>query len=95
MWFNFYCFRCIKEVNKQRKAEKLIRILYHTDAAQGIGKMQVDVDELNVDYLTIVGHKVVFNMCCKPFINYDAHCVNSLISHADCIRNIIIKKLPW
>ncbi|XP_023727575.1 selenocysteine lyase isoform X2 [Cryptotermes secundus] len=49
--------RCIKEVNKQRKAENLIRILYHTDAAQGVGKIQVDVQELNVDYLTVVGHK--------------------------------------
>lgn len=30
----------------------------HTDAAQAIGKIPVDVDDLNVDYLTIVGHKV-------------------------------------
>jgi cysteine sulfinate desulfinase/cysteine desulfurase-like protein len=30
----------------------------HTDAAQAIGKIQVDVEELGVDYLTIVGHKV-------------------------------------
>jgi len=32
-------------------------ILLHTDAAQAIGKIGVDVDELQVDYLTIVGHK--------------------------------------
>jgi selenocysteine lyase len=57
-----YYFRCLKEVNKQRKAEKLIRILYHTDAAQGMGKIRVDADELTVDYLTIVGHKVVVEM---------------------------------
>lgn len=30
----------------------------HTDAAQMIGKGQVDVQDLGVDYLTIVGHKV-------------------------------------
>jgi cysteine sulfinate desulfinase/cysteine desulfurase-like protein len=30
----------------------------HTDAAQAIGKIDVDIDELQVDYLTIVGHKV-------------------------------------
>lgn len=30
----------------------------HTDAAQMIGKGRVDVQELGVDYLTIVGHKV-------------------------------------
>jgi len=29
----------------------------HTDAAQAIGKIDVDVDKLGVDYLTIVGHK--------------------------------------
>lgn len=29
----------------------------HTDAAQAIGKIEVDVQSLNVDYLTIVGHK--------------------------------------
>ncbi|XP_045162388.2 selenocysteine lyase-like isoform X2 [Mercenaria mercenaria] len=33
------------------------RILVHTDAAQAIGKIPVDVDELAVDYLTVVGHK--------------------------------------
>lgn len=32
-------------------------ILLHTDGAQAIGKIGVDVDELQVDYLTIVGHK--------------------------------------
>ena len=33
------------------------QIYYHTDAAQSIGKIPVDVTELGVDYLTIVGHK--------------------------------------
>ena len=33
------------------------RIYIHTDAAQAIGKIKVDVNELDVDYLTIVGHK--------------------------------------
>jgi len=32
-------------------------LFVHTDAAQAIGKIKVDVDELQVDYLTIVGHK--------------------------------------
>ena len=33
-------------------------ILFHTDAAQAIGKIPVNVDALGVDYLTLVGHKV-------------------------------------
>jgi cysteine desulfurase len=34
------------------------RILLHTDAAQAVGKIPVDVNALNVDLLTLVGHKM-------------------------------------
>ncbi|XP_057241910.1 selenocysteine lyase isoform X2 [Malurus melanocephalus] len=47
----------IRALNQRRTAEGLPRILVHTDAAQMIGKGRVDVRELGVDYLTIVGHK--------------------------------------
>merc|ERR1712179_894396 len=43
----------IRRLQKDRK----FKILFHTDAAQAIGKIKVDVAELGVDYLTIVGHK--------------------------------------
>lgn len=33
------------------------RVLLHTDAAQSLGKLAVDVEVLGVDMLTIVGHK--------------------------------------
>ena len=33
-------------------------LFLHTDAAQAIGKIKVDVANLQVDYLSIVGHKV-------------------------------------
>lgn len=39
----------------RRKSDHQIYI--HTDAAQAIGKIDVNVHELGVDYLTIVGHK--------------------------------------
>ncbi|XP_012716724.2 selenocysteine lyase [Fundulus heteroclitus] len=44
----------VKSLNKQHER---LRILLHTDAAQALGKIPVDVQELGVDYLTIVGHK--------------------------------------
>ncbi|NXK24390.1 SCLY lyase, partial [Arenaria interpres] len=47
----------VRALNQRREAEGLARILVHTDAAQMIGKGRVDVQELGVDYLTIVGHK--------------------------------------
>ncbi|XP_010118340.1 PREDICTED: selenocysteine lyase, partial [Chlamydotis macqueenii] len=47
----------IHALNQRRAADGLPRILVHTDAAQMIGKGRVDVQELGVDYLTIVGHK--------------------------------------
>ncbi|NXK91628.1 SCLY lyase, partial [Formicarius rufipectus] len=49
--------RHIQALNQRRAAEGLPRILLHTDAAQMVGKGCVDVQELGVDYLTIVGHK--------------------------------------
>ncbi|MHA6524452.1 cysteine desulfurase family protein [Tessaracoccus sp. G1721] len=33
-------------------------VLVHSDAAQSIGKVRVDVEELGVDLLTVVGHKM-------------------------------------
>ncbi|MBN2806611.1 MAG: cysteine desulfurase, partial [Prolixibacteraceae bacterium] len=34
------------------------QILFHTDAAQSLGKIKVDVQQLGVDLLTIAGHKI-------------------------------------
>ena len=42
----------IGEIAKER------RILLHTDAAQSCGKIEVNVNRLNVDLLTLAGHKL-------------------------------------
>ncbi|XP_050019014.1 selenocysteine lyase [Alexandromys fortis] len=49
--------RRIKALNQSRVASGLPRVLVHTDAAQALGKRRVDVEDLGVDFLTIVGHK--------------------------------------
>jgi cysteine sulfinate desulfinase/cysteine desulfurase-like protein len=33
-------------------------VLFHTDAAQSVAKVRVDVREMGVDYLTVAGHKL-------------------------------------
>ncbi|WP_088105310.1 cysteine desulfurase family protein [Halalkalibacter urbisdiaboli] len=45
----------IKEIGKLAKKHN---ILFHTDAAQSVGKVPIDVEELQVDFLSIAGHKL-------------------------------------
>lgn len=47
----------LKDVNQQRKKDSLPEVLFHTDAAQALGKVAVNVEDLKVDYLSIAGHK--------------------------------------
>ncbi|XP_006893573.1 PREDICTED: selenocysteine lyase [Elephantulus edwardii] len=49
--------RRIRALNSGRVASGLPAVLVHTDAAQALGKRRVDVQDLGVDFLTIVGHK--------------------------------------
>ncbi|XP_036925077.1 selenocysteine lyase isoform X1 [Sturnira hondurensis] len=49
--------RRVKALNRERAASGRPVILLHTDAAQALGKRRVDVEDLGVDLLTIVGHK--------------------------------------
>ncbi len=45
----------IEEIGAIAKENKVI---FHTDAAQSVGKLEVDVEKLGVDMLTIAGHKL-------------------------------------
>ena len=33
-------------------------VLFHTDAAQGVGKIPIDVNRMNIDLMSISGHKI-------------------------------------
>lgn len=47
----------IQPIAELSKIAKQKNILFHSDAAQSIGKEDVTVDKLNVDMMTIAGHK--------------------------------------
>ncbi|ABK45553.1 cysteine desulfurase IscS [Magnetococcus marinus MC-1] len=34
------------------------KVFFHCDAAQGVGKMPIDVNEMNIDLMSISGHKI-------------------------------------
>jgi cysteine desulfurase len=45
----------LAEIGKLTRKKK---IFFHTDAAQGVGKIGIDVNAMNIDLLSISGHKV-------------------------------------
>jgi cysteine desulfurase len=48
----------IQPIEEISKIAKKHSIIFHTDAAQSVGKIETKVDELGVDLLSIAGHKV-------------------------------------
>jgi len=49
--------KVIKEENTKRASAGLPKVYFHTDAVQTAGKIEVDVQELGVDMLSISAHK--------------------------------------
>ena len=45
----------MKEIGELCRSRK---VFFHTDAAQAVGKVPVDVNELNIDLMSISGHKL-------------------------------------
>ena len=48
----------IQPIEEISEIAKKHHVLFHTDASQSIGKVPVDVEKLNVDFLSLAGHKV-------------------------------------
>ena len=47
----------IQPIKKIKQVLKKYEIPFHTDAVQALGKIKVDVKDLNVDYLSLSAHK--------------------------------------
>lgn len=45
----------IKELGRKLKE---LDITFHTDAVQAMGKIKIDINELNIDFLSLSGHKI-------------------------------------
>jgi cysteine desulfurase NifS len=48
----------IQPIAELARIAKKHGVLFHTDATQAIGKIPIDVNELDVDFLTFSGHKI-------------------------------------
>jgi cysteine desulfurase len=48
----------LQPVREVGELKKQFEFVFHTDAAQSVGKLAVNVSELNVDLLTVAGHKL-------------------------------------
>ena len=47
----------IQDIKALSRIASARNVLFHTDAAQSVGKVRVDVVDLGVDFLTVAGHK--------------------------------------
>ncbi len=48
----------IQNISAMSKIARSKKVLFHTDAIQSFGKIEVDVNELDVDLLSVSGHKI-------------------------------------
>lgn len=53
--FKSFSYICVLMSGKLCRSKK---VFFHTDAAQAIGKIPIDVNQMNIDLMSISGHKI-------------------------------------
>lgn len=48
----------IQPINEIGRLAREHDVYFHTDAVQGIGKVPIDVKSMNIDMLSMAGHKI-------------------------------------
>uniref|UniRef100_A0A1I7XD31 Aminotran_5 domain-containing protein n=1 Tax=Heterorhabditis bacteriophora TaxID=37862 RepID=A0A1I7XD31_HETBA len=67
-----YCFETYCIISNTNKFIEGTKILIHSDASQALGKIDVDINKLKVDAVTVVGHKLQINLPDQHVIHFAA-----------------------
>jgi cysteine sulfinate desulfinase/cysteine desulfurase-like protein len=77
----------IQPISKIAEIARKYNIIFHTDAAQSVGKCAVDVKEMGVDLLSIAGHKLYAPKGIGAIYIRDGIILEKLIHGADHEQN--------
>ncbi|MFT9598138.1 cysteine desulfurase family protein [Mesobacillus sp.] len=72
----------LQPIDQIGRLAKRYGIAFHTDASQSVGKVPIDVNDLNVDLLTIAGHKLYAPKGIGALYIREGTCIEPLIHGA-------------
>lgn len=80
----FYCAMGLLLCHPSGQICSSRKVYFHTDAAQAVGKIPLDVNDMKIDLMSISGHKLYgpkgtspclfFELLSKPFDRCSSHC---------------------